>query len=61
MTRLFPILHLIAFLSCCIIAVALTDIHGHAKIGGFTIAFNESQQETLALAIPVTALMEVKK
>lgn len=56
MTYLLRTIYLLAFLSCCIIAVALTEVRGHAKLGPFTFAYNESPVQYVELAINASQL-----
>lgn len=57
LARLLCAIYLIAFLSCCVIAVALTEVRGHLKLGSFTFAFNETGAEYVQAAVPYSALM----
>lgn len=50
-------LYLISFLVCCIIAVALTEIRGHVKLGSLTLAYNETTQEYVQASLPYSSIM----
>jgi hypothetical protein len=45
MTILLRTIYTICILSCCVIAIALTEVKGHVNIGKITISYNETAAE----------------